>query len=225
MQRPEVKLRKSFPPNISGLDHFQELLACSRPSCAVVPSAAATWSENQTWTALTPVVFSAELSERTGSGQKKLGHLTDQSVAGNEVGKTPELSPLMPTCLAIPASSTRLRIDSELYHLVDEAYQRRDWETLGYRSWKQYVDEELGISEQRSYQLLDQVKVERALEQAATSTQPRLSPDGDEYRNVGMTEREARRMKPQLPDAVGWLLDQMATTTESVKKGSGLCPI
>ncbi len=76
-----------------------------------------------------------------------------------------------------------------------------------------------------STQLLDQVKVERALEQAATSTQPRLSSDGDEYLNVGMTEREARRMKPQLPDAVGWLLDQMATTTESVKKGGGLWPI
>ena len=53
----------------------------------VALSAAATWSENQTWTACRRVAFSAELSQRTGSGQKKPAHLTDRSVARNEAEK------------------------------------------------------------------------------------------------------------------------------------------
>lgn len=50
--------------------------------------------------------------------------------------------------------------------LVAEAHERKAWKALGYSSWKQYVTEELRMSEPRSFQLLDQAKIMQELTRA-----------------------------------------------------------
>jgi hypothetical protein len=51
--------------------------------------------------------------------------------------------------------------------LLLEAHQRRAWLALGYRSWEQYVGREFSMSRSRSYELLDQAKAIRLLQEAA----------------------------------------------------------
>ena len=100
----------------------------------------------------------------------------------------------------------------QFYRLVDEAYQKRDWETLGYNSRQDYVDSELGISRQRSYQLLNQAKVERALEEASISCQRPLTPDEEPL--VGVNEWQARFINPHLPDMVEEVRRAVANGTD-----------
>lgn len=50
-----------------------------------------------------------------------------------------------------------------LWLLVAEAHDRGAWSALGYETWKDYVTQELQISESRSYQILDQAKVMREI--------------------------------------------------------------
>ena len=47
--------------------------------------------------------------------------------------------------------------------LLALAKEREDWRVRGFESWEDYTVRELGISRRRSYQLLDQVRVEQAL--------------------------------------------------------------
>ena len=79
-----------------------------------------------------------------------------------------------------------------LWQLIVEAHDRQAWKALGYESWKGYVKAEFKMSESRSYRLLDQGKVIKALE-AATGN----SPTGESVAK-DITEREARRIKPRL---------------------------
>jgi hypothetical protein len=51
--------------------------------------------------------------------------------------------------------------------LLLEAHEGRAAATLGYRSWAQYVQREFGLSRRRSYELLDQGRVIRAVQAAA----------------------------------------------------------
>lgn len=65
----------------------------------------------------------------------------------------------------------------ELWLLVEQAHVGKAWAALGYDSWKSYSQHELNISESRSFQLLDQAKVMRALasegvDMAAIETPP-----------------------------------------------------
>jgi hypothetical protein len=65
----------------------------------------------------------------------------------------------------------------EVCLLLLEAHQRRAWVPLGYRSWREYVRSELGLSRSRSYELLDQARVVRVLQkEARTSQLPDISP-------------------------------------------------
>jgi hypothetical protein len=72
----------------------------------------------------------------------------------------------------------------QLWVLLLEAHERRAWVALGYASWAAYVRAEFHISRSRSYQLLDQGRVIRALQSVSTS--------------VDISEAQARDLKPRL---------------------------
>jgi hypothetical protein len=72
------------------------------------------------------------------------------------------------------------------WRLLSNAFEWRAWEALGYRSWEAYVRDELGISRSRAYQLLDQAKVVREIQAAAS------------VHNVDISEAVARDIKPHL---------------------------
>jgi hypothetical protein len=60
--------------------------------------------------------------------------------------------------------------------LLLDAYERRVWFALGYRNWEEYVRCALGFRRSRSYELLDQARTIRALQEAAsTSAVPDVS--------------------------------------------------
>ena len=81
-----------------------------------------------------------------------------------------------------------------LYHLVDQSYRERDWGTLGYTTWQECVEKELGITSN------GQTKVEWVLEEAATPSQPGLT--SDEWVTIGLNEKEAPNIKLRLPNVV-----------------------
>jgi hypothetical protein len=74
-----------------------------------------------------------------------------------------------------------------VWDLLLDAYSGRAWEALGYRGWGAYVTAEFDISPRRAYQLLDQARTERALQEAAQSSA------------VTIGERRARAVKSVLP--------------------------
>lgn len=77
-----------------------------------------------------------------------------------------------------------------LWRLIEEAHTSRAWAVLGYKSWAQYVTAEFDMSKQRSYQLLDQAKVTRELEEATGA------------KGVVIPERAARLLKPRMESAI-----------------------
>jgi hypothetical protein len=63
------------------------------------------------------------------------------------------------------ALSDRIRAAAgRLCSLLLEAHERRAWSALGYSTWEQYVRTEFDLSRSRSYELLDQARVIRAIE-------------------------------------------------------------
>lgn len=76
--------------------------------------------------------------------------------------------------------------------LVEQAHDRGAWKAMGYTKWEDYVKTEFGFTRQRSYQLLDQGRVAKALAQAT----------GDVTTTVDITEAAARDLKSDLPAAV-----------------------
>jgi hypothetical protein len=78
-----------------------------------------------------------------------------------------------------------------LVRLIGEAHDKRAWLALGYSSWSRYVDAELYMSRSRAYQIVDQWKVVAELAEVASI------PIDD---MPLITEREARRLAPQLPE-------------------------
>lgn len=60
-------------------------------------------------------------------------------------------------------TTTIQHLEVQAWFLLSEAHDRQAWAALGYDSWKEYVTAELQMSEARSYQLLDQAKVMRAI--------------------------------------------------------------
>ena len=74
-----------------------------------------------------------------------------------------------------------------LWELIVEAHDGQAWKALGYESWRGYITTEFKMSYSRSYQLLNQGKVIKALANATP-----------ESTTVDISEREARRIKPRL---------------------------
>lgn len=72
------------------------------------------------------------------------------------------------------------------WQLLLNAREWNAWSSLGYGTWEAYVREEFGIGRSRSYQLLDQARVVREIEAAASTS-------------VDITEAAARDLKAHLP--------------------------
>lgn len=79
---------------------------------------------------------------------------------------------------------------NRLWVLVYVAHQRKAWRALGYDSWKTYVAEELGLSESRSFQLVDTGKVMMTIAAAVGTSPEQLDP---------VPARTVARVKDKLP--------------------------
>jgi hypothetical protein len=99
------------------------------------------------------------------------------------------------------------RVDN-LALLLLRAHEGRAWMPLGYRSWERYVRAEFALSRSRSYELVDQGFVRRALQRAAKNV------------NVPpISARAALRLKPILTEVSGTLRVRLAaggTNSEEV---------
>jgi hypothetical protein len=86
------------------------------------------------------------------------------------------------------ALTDRIKVAArDLSRLLLEAHDRRAWTALGYATWTEYVGEELGLSKQRAFQLLDHARFIFALDTATGR------PTG-----VALPERVSRDLKPHL---------------------------
>jgi hypothetical protein len=76
----------------------------------------------------------------------------------------------------------------QLWALLLEAHERKAWRVLGYGSWREYGQAEFNLSQSHLYRILDQGRVNRALEKASHS------PIGE----IAVSEHTARQIKPHL---------------------------
>lgn len=87
----------------------------------------------------------------------------------------------------------------QLGHLLLEAHDKRAWSALQYPSWERYVRVEFGLGRSRSYQLLDQGRVIRAISEAVDGAElPPISPYA------------AAQIKPALAQVLGSIRDGIA---------------
>lgn len=77
---------------------------------------------------------------------------------------------------------------SAVFILLARAHEGKAYKALGYKTWKDYIDQEFDFSVQRSYQLLNLAE--------ATSMIEKSTPEGTNYH---LTEAQARDIKRELP--------------------------
>jgi len=95
-----------------------------------------------------------------------------------------------------------------VWEMLQKAHDGKGWNPLGYASWANYVRTELDMGRSRSYQILDQAEVIKPLTDAASNAPVSTTVD-----TPVVTERQARRIKPKLKEAV-------AEVREAVAKGA-----
>lgn len=94
----------------------------------------------------------------------------------------------------------------DLWNLLYEAHERQAWQALGYRTWEEYVSTEFAMHRSRSYQLIDQARVIKAIQSAAgVST------------NVDIPEGTTRRIKPHLPAITDAIRERVADGQEPIE--------
>lgn len=104
------------------------------------------------------------------------------------------------TCSVDEARALTDRIKTaaeQTWTLLLEAHERAAWKVLGYSTWEGYVHGEFDMSRGRSYHLLDQARVIRAIEGAVSTT-------------VDITERDVRDIKPHLADVTTQVRERVA---------------
>lgn len=112
------------------------------------------------------------------------------------------------------ALTDRIRDAAEhLWSLLAEAHERQAWRALGYDRWEDYVRAEFNMTRQRAYQLLDQAKVIREIQAAASVS---TSVDTAEPVPAVVTEAQARDVKPilgELTDSIRERLNEVPEPT------------
>jgi predicted RNase H-like nuclease (RuvC/YqgF family) len=93
----------------------------------------------------------------------------------------------------------------ELWNLLKTAHDRKAWDALGYKSWRDYATAEFSVSQSRAYQLLDQARVVTAIQEAANST------------NVEISEAVAREIKPVVAKVAQAISDRVRLGDDPVK--------
>lgn len=77
-----------------------------------------------------------------------------------------------------------------LWALLLEAYERKAWKALEYKTWESYVKAEFDMSRRRSYQLVDQGRVIRAIKEVT----------GENVQHVAqISARDVDAVKDELP--------------------------
>lgn len=89
-----------------------------------------------------------------------------------------------------------------LWELLLEAHDRGAWKALSYSTWADYVAGEFSRTKQWSYQLLDQGRAIKAIEEAAGSNA------------FDLTVNEARDVKPHLTDVTNDVREQVDNEPE-----------
>jgi hypothetical protein len=97
-----------------------------------------------------------------------------------------------------------------LWSLLLEAYERKAWKALEYRTWETYVKAEFDMSRRRSYQLVDQGRVIRAIKEVT----------GENVQHVAqISARDTEAVKDDLPSVTAKIksrLEQGETTEKAV---------
>jgi hypothetical protein len=102
----------------------------------------------------------------------------------------------------------RIRVAAdEVWSLLCEAHELRAWEVLGYETWEGYVRGEFDMSRSRSYQLLDQGRIVREIEAAAST-------------DVDISEADARDIKSDLAEVVDEVRDATAGLPPEKRKAA-----
>jgi hypothetical protein len=113
------------------------------------------------------------------------------------------------------ASETAGRVCS----LLVEAHQRRAWSALGYHTWADYVRLEFRLSRSRSYELLDQGRVIRAMEAVTgLSGIPDISPYAAaqiKAHIAEITETLRARIAGLSPESIAKVADQIVREVRS----------
>lgn len=92
----------------------------------------------------------------------------------------------------------------QVWALLLEAHERRAWAALGYQTWEEYVRGEFHMSRRRSYEILDQGRVIRAIEGAT----------GVRNSAQEVTPYAAEEVKPVLPEVVDSVRERVAELPE-----------
>jgi hypothetical protein len=102
----------------------------------------------------------------------------------------------------------------EMWSLLLTAHERKAWAALGYQSWEEYIGGEFNMSRRRSYQLLDQGRAIHAIAAAAGMEPPptnSASVDVNRGSHIPLTEREAREIKPILPQVTAEIKERVTS--------------
>ena len=93
-----------------------------------------------------------------------------------------------------------------LWSLLLEAHERRAWAALGYTRWEDYVATEFDMSRRRSYQIIDQGKVIRAITEAVSTVV-----DVQDPAHVPTVNSEAAKdIKPRIGEVTEGIKRQLA---------------
>ena len=96
---------------------------------------------------------------------------------------------------------------TQAWSMLAEAHDRLAHIALGYSTWEEYVHAEFDLSRSRSYQILDQATVIRAIESVSTSV------DTETVAEV-VTEAVARDIKPRLTEVTKAIKERVTAEAE-----------
>lgn len=91
--------------------------------------------------------------------------------------------------------------------LIEQAHDRGAWKALGYATWEAYVKTEFGFTRQRSYQLLDQGRVAKAISEAT----------GELSNAFDISKRDADALKSDLDAVTAEIRERVALGQEPVE--------
>lgn len=84
--------------------------------------------------------------------------------------------------------------------LLQQAHDKKAWQTMGYKTWAEYIENEFKFSRGRSYQLLSQASVIKEISEVSNS-------------EIFLTEKEAKLIKKELPK----ITEKLSTETKDLE--------
>ncbi len=140
-----------------------------------------------------PAISAPALASGVGRTDRAEHDRTERDVSVQPIRATDPIASSAPLDRSEAHDLTeRIRASADhLCRLLLEAHSRRAWSALGYGTWEDYVGVEFHLSRSRSYQLLDQARVIRTIEEAIGVS-----------RILDISPFAAEQLKPHLADVV-----------------------